>query len=85
MLDSHQELDDLTARVVALLAEVEQGPGGRVRADVVMSGIARAAGPRTKDLDHAVLRGHLLDAGRHTPGLRAPRSNPRSHQGNIAS
>ncbi|MGE2722454.1 TetR/AcrR family transcriptional regulator [Mycolicibacterium celeriflavum] len=59
-------------RQMALLADVEPGPGGRVKAAVVMSGIAAAAGQDYGDIDEATLREKLIAAGRRTLGLRAP-------------
>ena len=57
---------------MALLGDVQPGPGGRVKAAVVMAGIAAAAGVDYGDLDEAALRDELLAAGRRTLGLRAP-------------
>ncbi|MBB2948776.1 AcrR family transcriptional regulator [Actinoplanes lutulentus] len=72
LLGSHPDLGDLTRRLTNLLAEVDPdpGPGGHIRADVVLSGIACAAGPRSHGADPAILRGHLLDTGRRALGLR---------------
>ncbi|MEU4164787.1 helix-turn-helix domain-containing protein [Actinoplanes sp. NPDC026670] len=74
LLISNPQVGDLTARLTALLAAVEPGPGGRIRADIVLSGLACAAG-QNHDLDHTALRRHLLDAGRRTLGLRTPRTS----------
>jgi AcrR family transcriptional regulator len=73
MLRSHRDLGDLIERQIQLLADVEPGLAGRVRASVVMAGVAGAAGPRQIEMDDDVLRQHLLDAGRRTLGLRTPR------------
>jgi AcrR family transcriptional regulator len=73
MLRAHQEWDVLINRQLALLAGVEPGPGGLVKAAVALAGIAGAAGPGLVGIDEETLRLHLLDAGRRSLGLRAPR------------
>ena len=73
MLRAQHDPDDLINRQVKLLADVNPGPGGLVKAAVVLAGIAGAAGPRLVDLDDETLCQHLVDAGRRTLGLRAPR------------
>ena len=40
---------------------------------MVFAGMAGAAGPTWGNLDDDALREHLVDAGRRTLGLRAPR------------
>jgi hypothetical protein len=40
---------------------------------MVFAGMAGAVGPTGANLDDDVLREHLVDAGRRTLGLRAPR------------
>lgn len=65
--------DDLVQRQVRLLADIDPGPGGLVKAAVVLAGVAGAAGPLL-NLDDDALREHLVDAGRRTLGLRPPRS-----------
>ncbi|SEH53786.1 DNA-binding transcriptional regulator, AcrR family [Mycolicibacterium rutilum] len=57
-------------RQMALLAGVAPGLGGQVKAALVMSGIASAAGADYGDLDEASLREQLIAAGRRTLGLR---------------
>ena len=64
---------DVINRQLALLADVDHGPAGEVKAAMVCSGMAAAAGPSSAGLDDDELRGHLVDAGRRTLGLRAPR------------
>jgi AcrR family transcriptional regulator len=59
-------------RQMAVFAAVEPGLGGRVKAALVMSGIASAAGADFGDVDETDLRNQLLAAGRRTLGLRAP-------------
>ena len=75
MLRSSREWDELIERQMALLAAVNPGPAGPVKAAVALAGIAGASGPTFVSLDPEVLREHLLDAGRRVLGLRAPRPN----------
>jgi AcrR family transcriptional regulator len=60
-------------RQMALLADVEPGLGGQVKAAIVMSGIASAAGVDYGDVDDDALSNHLIAGGRRTLGLRASR------------
>ena len=62
----------LIARQLALLADVDPGPAGRVKAAMVFAGMAGAAGPWGK-LGDDELHTYLIDAGRRTLGVRAPR------------
>lgn len=64
---------DLIERQLALLADVDPGPAGVIKAAMVFAGMAGAAGPASVNLDDDVLYEHLVDAGRRTLGLRAPR------------
>jgi hypothetical protein len=73
MLRFHPDVLDLVDRQFKLLADVEPGVGGWVKADVVTAGIAGGMGVRARDIDADVLRRHLVDTGRRTLGLRAPR------------
>jgi AcrR family transcriptional regulator len=73
MLGSRTEVSDLVNRLITLLADVEPGVGGWIRADMVMAGIAGGLSARTRDLADDVLRQHLVQASRRTLGLRAPR------------
>jgi AcrR family transcriptional regulator len=68
------DLGGLIDRQIKLLADLEPGPGGMVKAAMVLAGIAGAAGPRLLRLDDDTFRRHLLEAGRRTLGLRAPRT-----------
>ncbi|MGV0743302.1 TetR/AcrR family transcriptional regulator [Mycolicibacterium sp. XJ870] len=72
-LRTRPEWDAVINRQMALLADIDQGPGGMVKAAVVFSGIAGAAGPASADLAADDLYRHLIDAGRRTLGLRATR------------
>lgn len=74
VLGERAEWGDLIERQLALLADVDPGPAGRVKAAMVFAGMAGAAGPTGTDLGDDVLRAHLVDAGRRLLGLRAPRS-----------
>ncbi|MFC4057757.1 TetR/AcrR family transcriptional regulator [Planomonospora corallina] len=73
MLRARPETCDLIDRQLDLLAAVVPGPAGRVNAAMVLAGIAAAVGPARIDLGDDALREHLLEAGRRTLGLRAPR------------
>ncbi|MBB2769304.1 MULTISPECIES: TetR/AcrR family transcriptional regulator [Mycolicibacterium] len=64
-------------RQMAVFAAVEPGLGGQVKAAVVMSGIASAAGADYGDADDAELRDQLIAAGRRALGLRAPHGRSR--------
>lgn len=70
-LQQHAEWGDLIARQLRLLADVEAGPAGEVKAAMVFAGMAGAVGPTWIRLDDDVLRAHLMDAARRTLGLRA--------------
>jgi AcrR family transcriptional regulator len=73
MLRNRPEWGDLVSRQMALLAGVEPGPNGRVKAAIVMSGISAAAQPGIVDLDDEALLSQFLDTGRRTLGLRTPK------------
>lgn len=65
----------IVARQMELLAGVEPGLGGQVRAAIVMAGISAAVGVDYPDGgdDPSRLRDALVTAGRRTLGLRSPR------------
>jgi len=73
MLHTQRDPEDLINRQINLLADLDPGPGGLVKAAVVLAGIAGAVGPRRLDLDDEALRQHLAEAGRRTLGVRTPR------------
>ena len=73
LLRSQHDVGPLIDRQVKLLADVTPGTAGMVNAGFVLAGIAGAAGPRMIDLDGEELTEHLIQAGRRTLGLRAPR------------
>jgi len=73
MLRADHDMSRLIDRQVKLLADVDPGPAGLVKAALVLAGIAGAAGPTLVDLDDDVLRRYLIEAGRRTLGLRTPR------------
>jgi AcrR family transcriptional regulator len=75
-LDERPEWRDLIERQLSLLADVDPGPPGEVKAAMVFAGMAGAASPALGNLDDDALREHLVDAGRRTLGLRAPRHSP---------
>lgn len=72
-LNARPDWSDLIKRQLALLADVDPGPAGEVKAAMVFAGMSAAAGPAFVDLDDDELNGHLTDAGRRTLGLRTPR------------
>lgn len=72
-LEQRAEWVALIRRQMALLADVDPGPAGRVRAAMVFAGMAAAAGPLPAGLSDDELSAHLIDAGRKTLGIRAPR------------
>ncbi|WP_045877231.1 TetR/AcrR family transcriptional regulator [Pseudofrankia sp. DC12] len=71
-------LDGLIDRQLNLLADVDRGPSGRIKAALVLAGIPGAVAPRLIDLDDDVLLQHVVEAGRRTLGLRTPRRSTRS-------
>lgn len=77
MLRARPHWGALVDRQLALCAGVEPGLGGQVKAALVMSGIAAAAGVDYDDADEEALRSELIAAGRRTLGLRGPRRDPR--------
>jgi len=87
MLRGHRELSGLVNRQMALLAAVEPGPGGTIRAVVVSRGLSGAASAGPLDLDDNALRIHLTEVGRHTHAAPHTRCRPtrRSLRSAIAS
>lgn len=73
VLQDRPEWRDLIDRQLALLADVDPGPAGAIKAAMVFAGMAGAAGPTWVNLDDDALQEHLVGAGRRTLGLRAPR------------
>ena len=74
MLRAQGDFGDLINRQIKLLADVESGPGGLIKAAMLLAGIAGAALPSTVlDLEEDVLRQQFIEAGRRTLGLRTPR------------
>lgn len=80
VLRSNPDWNQLIGRQIALLAGVDPGPGGRVKASIVMAGIAAAVDPRVADVDDDMLFNLLVDSGRRALGLRAPRKDQRKAQ-----
>ncbi|MGE0214409.1 TetR/AcrR family transcriptional regulator [Mycolicibacterium sp.] len=72
LLRTRTEWRAVVSRQMALFAGVEPGLGGQVKAALVMSGIASAAGVDYGGVDEATLRDELTAAGRRTLGLRTP-------------
>ena len=73
IMRSRPGVSDLVDRLIKLIADVEPGVGGWIKADMVLAGIAGGMSARTRDLDNDVLRRHLVEASRRTLGLRTPR------------
>lgn len=73
ILRAHADWSDLVERLLKLLADVDPGVGGWIKADLTVSGIACGMGMRAIELDDDLLREHLVGAGRRILGLRAPR------------
>ncbi|GAA5054897.1 TetR/AcrR family transcriptional regulator [Nocardia callitridis] len=78
MLRERTQWGSIVVRQMRLLAGVEPGAGGTVKAAIVMAGISAAAGVEFGDLDDDALREQLLAAGRRTLGLRPPRRSARA-------
>ncbi|BBY18682.1 TetR/AcrR family transcriptional regulator [Mycolicibacterium litorale] len=74
LLRTRQEWRALVERQMRLFADVEPGLSGQVKAALVMSGIASAAGVDYGDVDDETLRDQLVAAGRRTLGLRGSRA-----------
>ncbi|WP_166907168.1 TetR/AcrR family transcriptional regulator [Mycobacterium sp. DL440] len=72
-LRTRPEWDTLIDRQLALLADVDPGPAGTVRAAMVFAGIAGGAGIAPPDLPDERLHSLLTDAARRTLGLRIRR------------
>jgi len=73
VLRMRTEWSAVVRRQMALLADAEPGLGGQVKAAMVMSGIASAAGADYGDIDEDTLTEHLIAGGRRTLGLRTSR------------
>jgi AcrR family transcriptional regulator len=72
-LNERPDWGDVITRQLALLADVDPGPAGEVKAAMVYAGMSAAAGPSSDSVDDGALHRHLVDAGRRTLGLRTPR------------
>lgn len=72
-LRNHPEWDGVIDRQLALLADVDPGPAGMVKAAMVFSGIAGGAGIASAGTSDDELVGYLVDAARRTLGLRPTR------------
>lgn len=73
LLRTRPEWGEVVRRQADLFAAPTPGDGGRVRAALVMSGIAAAVGVPYEDIRDNELRDELVSAGRRTLGLRPPR------------
>lgn len=72
-LRNRPEWDGVINRQMALLADVDPGPAGTVKAAMVFSGIAGGAGVTGTNTSDEDLYRYLIDAARRTLGLRTPR------------
>jgi len=72
-LSERAEWGDLINRQLALLADVDPGPGGEVKAAMVFAGMAGVVGPAWGRFADDTLQEHLADAGRRMLGLRTSR------------
>lgn len=72
-LEQRADWTQLIARQLTLLADVDPGPAGKVKAAMVFAGMAAAAGPLSVEIGDEDLRSYLVEAGRRTLGVRAPR------------
>lgn len=79
-LQQRPDCRDLIARQLRLLADVETGPAGEIKAAMVFAGMAGAVGPMGVDTDDDSLRAHLMDASRRALGLRAKNSRLRQER-----
>jgi AcrR family transcriptional regulator len=75
-LHERPEWRDLIRRQLVLLADVDPGPVGEVKASMVYAGMAGATGPAWSSLDDDTLRDVLVEVGRRTLRLRTPRRSP---------
>jgi AcrR family transcriptional regulator len=76
LLRTQADLGTLIDRQVKLLADVDPGPAGLVKAALIFAGVAGAVGPALVELEDKALNQHLIEAGRRTLGLRTPRRPP---------
>jgi AcrR family transcriptional regulator len=75
LLKAQAHFEDLIERPLALLGGAVPEPAGRINAAVALAGIAGAVGgDLLGDLDDDTMRRHVLETGRRTVGLRAPRT-----------
>lgn len=72
-LRTRPEWENVIDRQMALLADVDPGPAGLVKAAMVFSGIAGGAGVASAGLTDEQLYRHLTESARRTLGLRAVR------------
>ena len=72
-LRTRPEWENVIDRQMALLADVDPGPAGLVKAAMVFSGIAGGAGVASTGLTDEQLYRQLTEAARRTLGLRALR------------
>ena len=76
VLRANHDWTDMISRQLALLADLDPGSEGMIRARFVFAGIAGSAAQRGK-VDREWLHRQLVESGRRTLGLRASRRNNR--------
>lgn len=72
-LKGQPEWDALIKRQIALIADIEPGPAGQVKAAMVFAGMSGAAGFPRRDIDDESLQRYLAETGRRALGLRTSR------------
>jgi AcrR family transcriptional regulator len=73
VLRANPEWNRLIGRQIALLSGADPGPRGRVKASLVMAGLAAAVDPRVANIDAGELCEVLIEGGRRALGLRSSR------------
>jgi AcrR family transcriptional regulator len=76
MVRTQTHKSDLIRRQFDLLAGLEPGPNGLIKASMALAGMAGAARPVISDMGDDALARLLAEAGRRILGLRQPRSAP---------
>lgn len=72
-LKAQPQWSTLIERQIRLIADIEPGPAGRVKAAMVFAGMSGAAGFPRRDIDDESLQRHLADTARRALGLRTTR------------
>ncbi|WP_319448719.1 MULTISPECIES: TetR/AcrR family transcriptional regulator [unclassified Mycobacterium] len=72
-LQSHSDWRPVIEREMAVLAAVDDGPAGVIKANAALTGLTGAASGAPDDLDDVALSSLLVDIGRRILGLRLQR------------